>query len=191
MKTKQDLRAHYRQERKHLTEEQRQDMSRSIVQHYLSLFAQEKPKVLHLFLPIVRLQEVNMWVLLERINTDYPQVKTVTSMVAPDQVSLLTVEVRHGMNVIENAWGIPEPAEQVFCDPLIVDEVLTPLLAMDEQGTRLGYGKGFYDRFFSLCSPGVKKTGLNYFKPVHDKIPKDAWDVPLDRLVHPDGVSMV
>jgi 5-formyltetrahydrofolate cyclo-ligase len=99
--------------------------------------------------------------------------------------------VQYGMDFTLNAWGIPEPAELVFCDPLTIDEVLTPLLAMDERGVRLGYGKGFYDRFFGMCSPQVKKTGLNYFKPVHDEIPKDAWDVPMTRLIHPDGVSMV
>lgn len=40
-----------------------------------------------------------------------------------------------------------------------------PLLAYDKQGNRVGYGKGFYDKFLSQCKPNVVKIGLSFFEP--------------------------
>ena len=188
MKTKEQARTYFRALRNELTPIQRMEQSERIVEQYMPCFEKEKPKVVHLFLPIEPLLEINTLLLLEKLNTQYSSVKTVTSIIAEDQHSLLTVEVRNDMTLVKNAWGISEPSERIFCDEKEIDEVLTPLLAVDVKGYRLGYGKGFYDRFFLLCATNVKKTGLNYFKPVEEVLPKDNWDVPLTRLISPEGV---
>jgi len=188
MKTKQEIRTLCRQQRKELNAIQRDVMSKCIANHYMQCVAQEKPIVVHLFLPIEPLLEINTLLILKRLNTAYPKVKTVTSIIAEDQQTLLTVELRHDMPFIQNSWGIAEPEQRLFCDAKEIDEVLTPLLAVDQHGFRVGYGKGFYDRFFMQCEPSIKKTGLNYFKPVSERLPNDDWDVPLTRLISPDGV---
>lgn len=188
MKTKQELRTLCRQARRNLTVEERETYSKRVAQLFLGRVALEKPKVVHLFLPISALLEINTGLILEGLNFQYPDIKTVTSIIAEDQVSLLTVEVRYDTPLIQNAWGIPEPQQRILFDEQGIDEVLTPLLATDYRGVRLGYGKGFYDRFFEVCPPGVVKTGLNFFKPLEEEIPKDSWDQTLDRLIFPDGM---
>jgi len=87
--------------------------------------------------------------------------------------------------LIENRYGIPEPKNQhISLSANLFDVVIVPLLAVDKKGNRIGYGKGFYDRFLSLCNPNVIKIGLNFFEPM-DCIPCEARDIPLDYLISP------
>ena len=56
-------------------------------------------------------------------------------------------------------WGILEPMEEtsVRLNPTDIDVIFIPLLAVDTQGHRVGYGKGFYDRFLAQAKPDVIK----------------------------------
>jgi len=58
-------------------------------------------------------------------------------------------------------------------------------LTVDEKGYRVGYGKGFYDRFLQHCRPDCLKVGLSYFPPVAEISDKDEFDVPLDLCITP------
>jgi 5-formyltetrahydrofolate cyclo-ligase len=84
-----------------------------------------------------------------------------------------------------NRYGIPEPKLRVHeANPKSIDVVIVPLLICDVNGHRLGYGKGFYDRFLSECRADVLKIGLNYFEPI-SQIPAEDTDIPLDFLITP------
>lgn len=62
------------------------------------------------------------------------------------------------------------------------DLILTPLLAFDAQGGRLGFGKGFYDRAFAAL-PGAKRLGLAYRFQQVEVVPGEAHDLPLDAVL--------
>ena len=69
-----------------------------------------------------------------------------------------------------------------------LDMILVPLLAFDKEGYRVGYGKGFYDKFLAGCRKDCIKAGFSYFPPV-DNIPeKGEFDVPLDLCITPQTV---
>jgi 5-formyltetrahydrofolate cyclo-ligase len=87
-------------------------------------------------------------------------------------------------------WAVLQPsldAPQVF-----PDLVLVPLVAVDRAGTRLGQGKGHYDRVLGgLREHGALLIGVGWrVQMVEDTIPVDAWDVPLDGFASPDGIEM-
>jgi len=63
-------------------------------------------------------------------------------------------------------YNIPEPINPSIVNDEIIDFVITPLLAFDLNGFRVGYGKGFYDRFFNLINPKSYKVGLSLFDPI-------------------------
>ncbi|MBC7485294.1 MAG: 5-formyltetrahydrofolate cyclo-ligase [Cytophagaceae bacterium] len=191
MKTKAAWRAHYLEQRRALTVEERVQKSHAITEYYFNLFERERPEVVHLFLSMPAKSEVDTRFVLQRLNQEYPQVKTVTSVIAENQISMLTIEVRMDTPLVLNNWGIPEPTTRIVFPEQEIQEVLTPLLAMDAEGIRLGYGKGFYDRFFVSCSSSVKRTGINFFPIVHHELPKDSWDIALHRLVSADGIFAV
>jgi 5-formyltetrahydrofolate cyclo-ligase len=84
-----------------------------------------------------------------------------------------------------NKFGIEEPVDGTIIDPSDIDLVLTPLLAFDSKGYRVGYGKGFYDRFFPCCRPDVMKIGLSYFEAEDEISNVNKYDVPLNYCVTP------
>ncbi len=88
-----------------------------------------------------------------------------------------------------NRWGVPEPTEEGEPFPVKeVDAVLVPLLAFDRQGHRVGYGKGYYDRFLSQCRPDTQKIGLSLEPPVDVIEDTHPLDIRLDCCVTPEQV---
>lgn len=85
----------------------------------------------------------------------------------------------------KNKWGIPEPEDGIPFPEEKIDVVFVPLLAFDKIGNRVGYGKGFYDRFLNLCSPDVIKIGLSLFDAVEENISVHDSDVPLNFCITP------
>jgi 5-formyltetrahydrofolate cyclo-ligase len=79
-----------------------------------------------------------------------------------------------------NEYGIPEPEDGIEIAAEKIDVVFMPLLAYDIKGTRVGYGKGFYDRFLSECKSEVLKIGVSFFEPEVREIRKSNTDIPLN-----------
>jgi 5-formyltetrahydrofolate cyclo-ligase len=90
--------------------------------------------------------------------------------------------------LVLSPWGIPEPAAGEPVAPEAIDWIVVPLLACDRRGYRVGYGKGFYDRYLARCRPDVRKVGLSAFDPVPDIADAGPLDVRLDYCVTPGQV---
>lgn len=88
-------------------------------------------------------------------------------------------------NLSVNRFGIQEPplSEEILCNV-----AFTPLLAVDREGFRLGYGGGYYDRFFS-SHPQILRVGLAYFDQCVDRLPRENTDLPLHAVVTERGVN--
>jgi 5-formyltetrahydrofolate cyclo-ligase len=84
-----------------------------------------------------------------------------------------------------NQWGITEPKEGTVVDPEQVDMIFVPLLAYDKKGYRVGYGKGFYDRYLARCRKDIVKIGFSYFEPVDKITDTNQFDVPLTYCITP------
>ena len=87
-------------------------------------------------------------------------------------------------------FGIMQPARR---HPIVQpDLVLVPLVAVDGHGTRLGRGKGHYDRaLVSLKKSGARLIGVGWpLQRLTETIPTDDWDIPLDAFASPDGLEV-
>jgi 5-formyltetrahydrofolate cyclo-ligase len=87
-------------------------------------------------------------------------------------------------------FGLMQPAKR---HPRVEpDLVLVPLVAIDSEGTRLGRGKGHYDRALtSLRKSGARLIGVGWaMQLLTETIPSDAWDVPLDGFASPEGLEL-
>jgi len=70
----------------------------------------------------------------------------------------------------------------------VPDLVLMPLLGFDDQGTRLGYGGGYYDRTLSVLPKKPLLVGLAFAAQELPHIPREAHDIPLDMIVTENGM---
>ncbi len=89
------------------------------------------------------------------------------------------------------AFGVREPGPEM--DILTPAVVLTPLIAVDRAGNRLGQGGGFYDRTMSVFRAALhppRFIGLAYAAQVIDSLPHDRFDQPLDGVVTEEGVTL-
>ena len=78
-------------------------------------------------------------------------------------------------------FGILEPTSTTYYNEEI-DLVITPSIAFDKKGNRLGYGKGYYDKYFAT-SKHKTSIGLSYDKLLQEKIPTDKYDKKVDIII--------
>ena len=134
----------------------------------------------HIFLSIKEKKEIDTYPFIKYLWASHK--KVYCSKV--NQNSLLNYELTPETRLEKSSWGIPEPVMQEPVQLPEPDCIFVPLLAYDKQGNRVGYGKGYYDRFL-LSFPNSKRIGLSFFDPVpllEDIIPSD---IPLDYIITP------
>ncbi|MDV7137860.1 5-formyltetrahydrofolate cyclo-ligase [Maribacter sp. TH_r10] len=138
----------------------------------------------HIFLPILGKKEIDTVFLLSILqgrdkNVILPKM---------EGGSLIHYLLTDNTKLKTNKWNVPEPVDGIQIPPNKIEVVFIPLMAYDTKGNRVGYGKGFYDRFLQQCNPDVIKIGLSLFEP-EDKI-EDVFenDIPLDYCITPNKI---
>ena len=180
---KSELRKIYTEKRKSMSSTEVEDLSKSIFKQFLEAFDMSKVKNVHIFLPIKQKNEVSTWDFIE-----YFWDKGISVFVPKmAQNEIKTIQLKPDTPLKENGWGILEP-EDNFVENIKFDIVITPLLYCDNQGNRVGYGKGFYDMFFSKTDRNALKVGVSFFPPAALISDVSEQDVPLDYLVTPTEV---
>ena len=86
-----------------------------------------------------------------------------------------------------NQWDVLEPINGIEVEEKKIQVVFIPLLAYDCFGNRLGYGKGYYDRFLDKCGEKCLKIGLSFFTP-EKKILTSPLDIKLNYCVTPKKI---
>jgi 5-formyltetrahydrofolate cyclo-ligase len=89
-------------------------------------------------------------------------------------------EVLAGDPLLTTEYGPREPSHRTPVDPGEVDMVITPGLAFDRRGFRLGYGGGYYDRYLTRLRPDTTRVGIGFSIQLVDRIPEE----PLDQRLH-------
>lgn len=87
-----------------------------------------------------------------------------------------------------NEFGITEPKFGQEIDANEIDLVFVPLLVCDKQGYRVGYGKGFYDKFLAKCCENVVTVGFSYFGPIDKIEDTNSFDIPLCYCITPQHI---
>lgn len=184
---KSQLRKSYLERRSSLAPEIRNDASRRIAGHFFDRFNLDFVKTLHCFIAMPKFSEIDTSLIFRQVWSEFPKIVTVAPRVDRERDEIDSLVFTNETGLIENAWGIREPAGDQRVKAVEIDVVLVPLLCFDKRGYRVGYGKGFYDKFLATCRPDCLKTGLSFFPPVDAIDDVHDQDVRLDLCVTSDG----
>lgn len=184
MMEKKTLRSKYKKLRESLSEDSIEEMSLQIANQTLNLSIWDKTYY-HIFLPISEKKEINTEYVLQILQGKDK------SIIIP-KADFATGEMKHILlqenTIIKTSqYGIPEPVSGIEVSPQMLDVVFVPLLVYDQRGHRIGYGKGFYDRFLKKCNANAIFVGLSFFEP-EPGIFFETTDVPLNFCITPKKI---
>ncbi len=179
---KKELRSKYNQLRKSLSQEEIEEKSVAIANRLLDIIIWDK-LYYHLFLSIKEQNEVNTEFILQILAGKDKEIVVSKS-------DFETFEMKHYLltdntKFKKNNYNIPEPVDGIEVPVLKIDVVFVPLLAFDVKGNRVGYGKGFYDKFLENCKPETVKIGLSFFEAEQHIEDVSLNDIKLDYCITP------
>jgi 5-formyltetrahydrofolate cyclo-ligase len=181
--TKSELRKKYKILRDALSMTQVEDLSMLIANQLLKLPIWDY-SFYHIFLAIEEQKEVNTDYILNILSGKDKHI-----VISKSDFKLGTMThflLTDNTKIKKNHYNIPEPIDGIEISSNKIDLVFIPLLAFDELGNRVGYGKGFYDRFLSECKPETIKIGLSFFEAETEITDVFESDVKLDYCVTPN-----
>jgi 5-formyltetrahydrofolate cyclo-ligase len=138
--------------------------------------------------PIKKYNEIETPMIFRKIWSEFPNIETLVPRVNFQTGEIENLKFTPETELVVNVWQIAEPGGSELIATEKIDTVLVPLLCCDRRGFRVGYGKGFYDKFLSRCRPDCLKIGLSLFEPTEIIADINSCDVKLDYCVTPENI---
>lgn len=186
---KSELRKLYLSKRKATSVEEIAIKSQQITDLFFQNFDLLAIKNLHIFLPIIKHNEIDTWLIIKELQQNFAQINIIIPKVIQEK-SELENYLLNDEKLTENPWGILEPSgqNQEKILPEQIDLVIIPLLIFDINGNRVGYGKGFYDRFLQQCKPETLKIGICLEEPIENIEDVNEFDIKMDSCITPNKI---
>jgi len=160
--------------------EQLESRSRKICENLIATPQFQKASVVMMYLPMKYEADTSEAVLAawqQGKTVAVPKISWQQRHMLPVQINTLDTDFETEPSGLRNpVTGLPVPLEQI-------DLVVTPGLAFDRRGNRLGRGCSYYDTFFSTGELRAAKCGFAFDEQVVDSVPVTERDVPMDFLV--------
>jgi 5-formyltetrahydrofolate cyclo-ligase len=181
---KKEIRKIELEKRVQLSSEELREKTNQILSHFTNLTLSKVRYILSYY-PLKERNEFDVSICEKSIKEKYPSAIVAWPKMMVKQSNLEAHTVGTTQLFIKNKFNILEPLDGEIIPPETLDIVFVPLLAFDKKGFRVGYGRGFYDRYLPACRPEVKKIGFSFFDAV-DKIEDiNEFDVPLNLCITP------
>ena len=182
--TKARLRKRMLRLRRALPSDEVKRRSEAVLSHLLSHPIYKNSRTVHTYISVD--EEVDTWPLISRALDDGKRV--VVPVVSGDE-DMVHCEVDSRSEFVKGRFGLWEPKHRREVDVKELDLVVVPGVAFDRRGYRLGFGRGYYDRFLSQVS--APKVGLAFDFQVVPCIPEDPHDERVDYLATEEGIFRI
>ena len=177
------LRNYGRAARAELSAGEREKASEKIADTVMRSSWFRRSKILACYLPME--DEVDTWTLIGRA---WRMKKRIFVPVIKKNFTMRFCELKAESKLVFNHYGLFEPQDGEFIAPRALDLVITPIVAFDDDGNRVGMGGGYFDRTFSflrnrkfLFHP--KLIGLAFSCQRVEKIAPNRWDIPVFSVI--------
>ena len=181
---KSNLRHIYKERRQQLTNTQLATLDDLLLIQFQKLPV-DIPALIMTYAPIARWNEFDPQEITDYCYFKNPEQQLFYPLITDVETvsTLMPVLVNDATTFELSTFGFSQPVNGIEVSPEDIDLVIVPLLAFDEKGYRVGYGKGYYDRFLKKCRKDVIKVGFSYFEPVDAIQDINVYDVPLDYCI--------
>lgn len=142
-------------------------------------------KYLFSYYPLVSKKEFDVSVCEQSLIQRFPGIRISWPKTDIDMSSMEAYVVEKDGLFAKNRFNILEPLTGTIVNPDQHDMIFVPLLSFDTKGYRIGYGKGFYDRYLPRCRPDAIKIGFSFFEATEPAEDMNEFDVPLDYCITP------
>lgn len=180
---KKELRNKYLAKRDEISEVEINIRSNKIL-NLLDLNFNFRNKTISLFLPIKSKNEINTYSILSSLIIQTSKVGLPKTIF--EKYEMIHFEFENMKQIKLNEYCIPEPIYGNIISDKDFDFVFVPLLTIDKYGNRVGYGKGFYDRFLNKCKKDCLFIGLYLFDEIEEIDDLNEFDLPLHFCVTPN-----
>ena len=177
------LRSHYKKKRLSLTKQEVDHLSQSVCKQ-LDKLNIWKLKHYHIFISISKYNELNTSSIINKLKSEKKNI--IVPKILNNELVHIAINDQTEFSI--NEYGIKEPNNGNSFIIQNLDLIFIPLLAYDLEGHRVGYGKGYYDRFLKLTNKSSLKIGLSFFDPINKIQDIDDNDVKLDYCITPTQV---
>ena len=177
------LRSHYKKKRLSLTKQEVDHLSQRVCKQ-LDKLSIWRLKHYHIFISISKYNELDTSSIINKLKSE----KKIIIVPKISNNELVHIAINDQTEFSINEYGIKEPNNGNHFIIKNLDLIFIPLLAFDLEGHRVGYGKGYYDRFLKLTNKSSLKIGLSFFDPINKIQDIDDNDVKLDYCVTPKQV---
>jgi len=184
--TKKEIRKEYIQRRLQLSAEEVQSLSAKMIRHFEEV---EFPSVTYLltYYSLLERNEFNVEPCVRFLRNKIRGIKIGYPKINDELLSMEDYLIDENVQFEKNKYGILEPVSGEIIEPERIDFIFVPMIMCDEKGYRVGYGKGYYDRYLARCRPNVFKVGFSFFDPCQLIDDIDQFDVPLNVCITPSG----
>ncbi len=185
--TKKELRTLYRQKRLAITEKEKMKLDDLLLIQFQHL-SFNNINVLLTYAPMQHTAEPDTYLYTRYLQHLIPGLQTAYPVSDFTTGAMEAVLVDEHTPFTANTFKIEEPAGGEIVQPGHIDLVFVPMLICDKKGQRVGYGKGFYDRYLNECREEVRKVGFSYFDPVESIDDLHPFDIPLNFCITPHTI---
>lgn len=185
---KQELRKIYKQKRLALSETDKLKLDDLLLIQFQRLAFDNNIQVVMSFWPLENHGEMNTHLYTRYLEIAIPDLIVTFPVIDTFTNKMRALVINNDTEFVENKYGVSEPEEGEEIPPDEIDLVFVPLLAFDKNGYRVGYGKGYYDRFLQHCREDVITVGFSYFEAVDKIDDTHQFDIPLNYCITPDKI---
>ena len=177
--SKKEIRSDFLEKRRSFSQEQVQEKSALIFEKLFSLEEFSQAKNIGVYVSFKK--EVETIKIIEKLLKDGKNIYSPVMDIEKERFSFAKISSLDSM--IENKYGVLEPTEKELVDVSKIEVFLVPGAVFDLQGNRIGWGKGYYDKFFGENKTNGTKIGLFFEFQKVEAIDPESFDVKMDFIV--------
>ena len=184
---KSTVRKEFLQRRMDIVEEELQQQTALIAFNFKKLLLPPARYLLS-YHPVASRREFDVSVCEDILKQQNPSLSVAWPRIHVDMLDMEAGLVEREGLFIKNRYNILEPISGATIAPTQLDVIFVPLVAFDTRGYRVGYGKGYYDKYLPRCRPDAVKVGFSYFEALERIEDIDDFDVPLNFCITPQRI---